>query len=217
MDDVETASRRETAMLSVKEACDTLRNEGQPPAKKFEVVVQGGVIAHEGRQPLLRQTVLGNIPSKSNCYKIITLPGKKPDPIKEDCPACNGKQRIFSIATGNSELCQECKGIGFFMIQPERKSHSSLGKASQLKEYEKAFFMQCGLYRNMNLEGYFELEVDVYYPSQRSDLDNCLKILLDCLQAVNAIPNDNKCTRIVANKFIDKEKPRIEFVLKPAM
>lgn len=123
-----------------------------------------------------KQTILGNIPSKSNCYKIIT-----------------------------------------FKSKDKSKEHASLAKTSQLKEYEKTFFMQCGLYRNMNLEGYFELEVDVYYPSQRSDLDNSLKILLDCLQAVKAIPNDNKCTRIVANKFLDKEKPRIEFVLKPAM
>ena len=33
------------------------------------------------------------------------------------------------------------------------------------------------------------------------------------LQRVKAIRNDNKCVKIVAEKFLDKEKPRIEFEL----
>ena len=44
-------------------------------------------------------------------------------------------------------------------------------------------------------------------------LDNSLKIILDCLQKVNAIKNDNNCIKIVAQKFIDKDRPRIEFKL----
>jgi Holliday junction resolvase RusA-like endonuclease len=43
------------------------------------------------------------------------------------------------------------------------------------------------------------------------DLDNALKCLLDCLQYAKAIKNDNKCVRIVAEKFIDKLNPRVEF------
>lgn len=124
-----------------------------------------------------KQIIHGLIPSKSNCYKIITFKSK--DPLKA--------------------------------------SHASLAKTSALNQYEKDFFIQCNKYRNMNLDSYFILEVDVYYPNQRSDLDNCLKILLDCLQKVNAIANDNKCTRIVANKFLDKLNPRIEFMITPAM
>lgn len=54
----------------------------------------------------------------------------------------------------------------------------------------------------------------MFYPSQRSDLDNSLKVVLDCLQRVKAIRNDNKCVKIVAEKFLDKEKPRIEFELR---
>lgn len=123
-----------------------------------------------------KQVIRGNIPSKSNCYKIITFKSKDPG-----------------------------------------KSHASLAKTKALAQYEKDFFIQCNRYRNMNIEGYFILEVDVYYPSQRSDLDNCLKVLLDCLQKVNAIKNDNTCVRIVANKFLDKQNPRIEFELKKAM
>lgn len=89
--------------------------------------------------------------------------------------------------------------------------HSSLGKTKALKEYENAFFMQCGKYRNLKIDGYFEYHCKVYYHSMRSDLDNSLKVQLDCLQRTKTILNDNKCVKIVAEKFIDKEKPRVEF------
>ena len=46
-----------------------------------------------------------------------------------------------------------------------------------------------------------------------NDLDNSLKCLLDCLQYSKTIKNDNRCVKIVAEKFIDKESPRVEFKL----
>ena len=110
--------------------------------------------------------IYGTCPSKSNCYKIITL--------------------------GN---------------------HASLAKTKVLNDYERNFYIQCRL-RGKMIETYFELHVDVYYPSERADLDNSLKIVLDCLQHAKAIKNDNKCTAIIARKFKDPEKPRIEFLIK---
>lgn len=108
--------------------------------------------------------MLGNVPSKSNCYRIITLGG-----------------------------------------------HASLAKTSSLKAFESAFYMQCGKYRNLNLSGHFEFYCRVFYPSMRSDIDNSLKIQLDALQAAKAIKNDNLCVKVVAEKFIDKVNPRVEF------
>lgn len=110
------------------------------------------------------QIIQGSCPSKSNCYKIISIGG-----------------------------------------------HASLAKTKALKDYENAFFMQCGKYRNLQIDGYFEYHCKVYYPSMRSDLDNSLKVQLDCLQKTKTILNDNKCVKIVADKFIDKENPRVEF------
>lgn len=121
----------------------------------------------------MKQVILGNVPSKSNCYKIITLKRK------------------------------------------DGKLAGSLAKTEALRLYESNFFIQCNQYRNKIINGYFEFYIDVFYPSQRSDLDNSLKIILDCLQNIKAIKNDNKCVKIVANKYLDKQNPRIEFELKP--
>lgn len=112
------------------------------------------------------QTILGNIPSKSNQYKIITIGG-----------------------------------------------HASLAKTAAMKEFEKNFYLQCGAYRNKNISGYFELYIDVYFQSNQPDLDNAMKGVLDCLQTCKAIKNDRYCVKIVANKFIDKNNPRIEFTI----
>lgn len=89
--------------------------------------------------------------------------------------------------------------------------HGSLAKTKALKAYEDSFYLQCGSYRNLNIDNFFEYHCRVYYPSMRTDLDNSLKIQLDCLQKTNTIKNDNLCVKIVAEKFIDKEKPRVEF------
>lgn len=110
--------------------------------------------------------VYGSVPSKSNCYKIITLNG-----------------------------------------------HGSLAKTKAMKEFENSFYLQCS-YRNKNIKGFFELYADVYFQSNQPDLDNSLKGLLDCLQSCKAIKNDRNCVKIVANKFIDKQNPRIEFTIK---
>lgn len=89
---------------------------------------------------------------------------------------------------------------------------SRLGKTTVLSNYEKSFFMQCGL-RGANISKRFRMDVDVYFASDRPDLDNSLKIVLDCLQSCKAIKNDRLCAEIHARKLIDKLNPRIEFAL----
>ncbi len=97
------------------------------------------------------------------------------------------------------------------------KPYSSLGKTDKLRDYEKSFYLQCSKYRNARITGLFEFHIDVFYPSQRADIDNALKIVLDCLQHdyVNAIKDDRNCVGITARKFVDKADPRIEFTIKP--
>lgn len=114
----------------------------------------------------MKQTILGQCPSKSNSYKIITIHG-----------------------------------------------HGSLAKQKSLKDYEKSFYLQCNEYRNKNIKGLFEVNVNFFNSSQRLDIDNQLKIFLDSLALCNAIENDRNCIKIVAQKFVDKVNPRIEFEL----
>lgn len=118
---------------------------------------------------MIKQTILGQVPSKSNCYKIITQRGK------------------------------------------DGKSHGSLAKTDALHLYEKSFYLQCSHYRNKNIKGLFELEINVFNESQRPDLDNAFKAILDCLQACGAIKNDRNCIKITAQKFVDKKNARVEF------
>lgn len=93
-----------------------------------------------------------------------------------------------------------------------RIANNRLFKSKALTEYENKFYIQCKN-RGANIREYFEIEIDVFYPSERSDLDNSLKILMDSLQACGVIKNDNKCTRITAQKFVDKKEPRVEITL----
>lgn len=82
-----------------------------------------------------------------------------------------------------------------------------------LLKYEQLFFMQCGL-RNRKISQRFRFDVDVYFSSDRPDLDNSLKVILDCLQKFGAIKNDRLCVEIHARKLIDKKNPRIEFTIE---
>ena len=91
--------------------------------------------------------------------------------------------------------------------------HASLAKKTALKQYERSFHLQCNKYRNRMISVPFGLYIAVYYEDNRPDLDNSLKIVLDCLQACKAIKNDRQCVKIFAERFVDKKNPRIEIEL----
>lgn len=80
-----------------------------------------------------------------------------------------------------------------------------------LRAYERSFCSQCTIYRNRGINAPFRLKIDVYHSSNRFDLDNSLKTVLDLLQDVGAISNDNLCVGIEATKHIDKNNPRVVF------
>ena len=94
--------------------------------------------------------------------------------------------------------------------------HASLCKAPSLKAYEQAFFLQCPA-RGTDMTSLFTIEADVFYENMRPDLDNCLKIVLDCMQQCRVIRNDRQCVEIRARKLIDKNNPRISIRLEEAL
>ena len=119
----------------------------------------------------IKFTIHGKVPSKSNCYKVITING-----------------------------------------------HGSLGKAKNLKDYEKSFFLQIpASARGLMIDRFMSVLIAIYYPSMRSDLDNGCKVILDCLQHGKVIKNDNLVTEIHLTKHIDKANPRCEISIFPEM
>lgn len=89
----------------------------------------------------------------------------------------------------------------------------TLAKTPSLRKYEQLFFLQCKS-RNANVKGLFKMSIKVFYENMRPDLDNSLKVVLDCLQSCNVIVNDRNCVHIDAQKFIDKNDPRIEIQIE---
>lgn len=92
-------------------------------------------------------------------------------------------------------------------------SGKRLIKNEKIREYERLFASQCKIYRNKRISSRFQLFVHVYNISDRHDLDNALKTICDCLQYVGAITDDNLCSKIVAEKSIDRRNPRVEFMI----
>lgn len=77
-------------------------------------------------------------------------------------------------------------------------------KDAEIRAYERAFALQAGKFRGARIGEPFRLSVKVYFRSKRSDLDNALKTLLDCLQDSEIITNDNLCMEIQASKGVSR-------------
>ena len=125
----------------------------------------------------------------------------------------------YQVQTITGKIISKSNSYRIVTIQSKddlRPAFSSLAKTKELRAYEKAFAWQCNKYRNKEIEG-FIFYANVYFKRTSSDLDGFLKSCLDMLQdaSVKAIKNDNKCMRIVVNKYIDATNPRIEFTIEP--
>jgi Holliday junction resolvase RusA-like endonuclease len=93
-----------------------------------------------------------------------------------------------------------------------RIGNNRLYKSKPLLQYEESFRLQTlTVHDTINLE--FGINIIVYFQSNRSDLDNAAKVILDCLQSCGIIANDRLCVRLVMIKKIDKLNPRIEIFL----
>ncbi len=102
-----------------------------------------------------------------------------------------------------------------YQAVPSSGGRKRIIKNNRLRAYEDSFRQQCKVYAGRLINCKFTLHVAVYFKTASSDLDNSLKTILDCLQDVRAIANDNLCFKIVAEKRIDKYRPRIVFSIEP--
>lgn len=101
-----------------------------------------------------------------------------------------------------------------YMAVPDGAGGKRIIKDEAIRAYEKSFKEQCKIYADKYVLGSFGLVADVYFSSSRSDLDNAIKTLLDCLQSCGAFADDNKCISIEARKHIDREQPRVRYALR---
>jgi Holliday junction resolvase RusA-like endonuclease len=119
---------------------------------------------------------------------------------------------------GTETLLQELSMQAVIYGQVPSKSNgykignNRLYKSKQLLQYEESFRLQTLTIRDtINVE--FGINIIVYFQSNRSDLDNAAKVILDCLQSCGIIANDRLCVRLVMIKKIDKLNPRIEIFI----
>jgi len=64
------------------------------------------------------------------------------------------------------------------------------------------------------LESDVELDIKLYFQDKRKrDWDNYHKIAMDALEGI-VIENDSQIQKVVVEKFIDKDNPRIEIYVK---
>jgi len=92
-----------------------------------------------------------------------------------------------------------------------RIGNNRLYKTTELKSYEVNFSWQIKKHLTEIIKNPFQIWIHVYFQSNKSDLDNAAKIILDCLQENKIILNDRLCSILIMEKHIDKMNPRIEF------
>lgn len=102
-----------------------------------------------------------------------------------------------------------------YQVGNDKHGQRYIIKSEAMRAYERNFMEQCKVYKDRNINSHFTLYVVVYESSMRYDLDNALKTLLDCLQMVKAIADDNLCRKIVAEKRLDRHRPRVVFSIEP--
>ena len=102
-----------------------------------------------------------------------------------------------------------------YQAVPGKDGTRRIIKDDIIRRYEASFREQCVIYRKKGISCRFILYVRVYHSSERYDIDNSLKTLLDCLEDVGAIVNDKLCYKIIAEKAIDQNNPRIQFAIVP--
>jgi Holliday junction resolvase RusA-like endonuclease len=64
------------------------------------------------------------------------------------------------------------------------------------------------------LKGEVSVQLAVYRPQRRGDLDNTLKVVLDSLRGI-AYVDDSQIVQILARRYDDKERPRVELIVTP--
>jgi Holliday junction resolvase RusA-like endonuclease len=85
-------------------------------------------------------------------------------------------------------------------------------KSDEARVYQEqiAFRAKVAMRSMPPFTGRCRVVLTLFYPDDRSDIDGSIKLNLDALQGV-VYRNDRQIRRLVVDKDIDKDRPRIEF------
>ena len=86
----------------------------------------------------------------------------------------------------------------------------------EAKAYKELTYWKAKQQGAKPLEGPVILRGTIYFPNQRGDLSNRIKVLEDALQGA-AYVNDSQVVRIDLSKAIDKKNPRVELEILEAI
>jgi Holliday junction resolvase RusA-like endonuclease len=119
---------------------------------------------------------------------------------------------FYGIVQGNLPSMKNRRRI----VPNKRTGKQALIKSKECMEYEKLFLPEISPYlheyrRFVPIPVPVQLTAIVTYRSKRSDLD--VNYLMDLLQTFGVIANDNQITHITAMKEVDKDAPKVEFML----
>lgn len=107
-------------------------------------------------------------------------------------PSANRYWRVWRGRMVKSEAAREY----------QQNAKLSLLAGWRQSEWQKAF------------AGPVRVEIDVYRPTKRGDLDNSIKVLLDALKGV-AFVDDDQVVELTAARHDDKANPRVEVNVTP--
>jgi len=86
-------------------------------------------------------------------------------------------------------------------------------RSREANDYKAYAGLICNTAGLQPLDGDVRVRIDVYRKARRSDLDNALKVVLDCLQGY-AYHNDAQIVEIHARRYDDPRNPRVEITVE---
>lgn len=93
-----------------------------------------------------------------------------------------------------------------------RNVNGRMVKSAEARGYQESAGWMAKEQGLQPLVGAVAVDVRVYRPAQRGDLDNCLKVVLDAMKGIG-YDDDSQIIRITAERFNDKQNPRIELAI----
>lgn len=123
--------------------------------------------------------------------------------IAGQCYSLKNSRDIFPIKAQQGVKCPYCHHPLRMITVPNQKA----------KQFDKRFHQQLPEPAKQNLVTAVRADIEIFYPSNLSDLDEAL--VLDCMQRHGVIENDRQIVAKYVEKRIDPLNPRVEVTVTP--